>query len=119
LPNDLGDSEDFRTAEQTRYDALCDLLKRSMEQTERAETLILTLAESVQNGTHQTVIHKQEGMGAVGILCACVCVFCALFIILGAVMIVPEIHDLKAWQGQFGRELAAMKAIQQQKEGQK
>ena len=114
MPNDLGDSEDFRTAEQTRYDALCDLLKRSMEQTERAETLILTLAESVQNGTHQTVIHKQEGMGAVGILCACVCVFCALFIILGAVMIVQEIHDLLAWQDINRKDIARLQAQQQQ-----
>jgi hypothetical protein len=44
---------------------------------------------------------------------------CALFLILGAIIFIPDIHDLKAWQGQFGRELAAMKAVQQQKEGQK
>jgi hypothetical protein len=113
LPNDLGDSEDFRTAEQTRYDALCDLLKRSMEQTERAETLILTLAESVQNGTHQTVIHKTEGMGMVGVVCATVSIMCALFLILGAIIFVPDIHDLKAWQDILRKDVARLQAGQE------
>jgi hypothetical protein len=108
--NELG-SDDGRTLEQVRYDAMSDKVHDAADTVLELAKLVKELAHG---GTTNTVIHKTEGMGAVGILCACVCVFCALFIILGAVMIVPEIHDLRAWQDINRKDIARLQAQQQQ-----
>jgi hypothetical protein len=94
-----------------------------MEQTERAEGLILNLAESVQNGTHQTVVYKHEGAGTVAIVSAAVAVLCVLFVIGGAIVMDGEItrsearvdgrlRDLEAWRGVHATKIQNLENLQ-------
>jgi hypothetical protein len=78
--------------------------------------LVREVIDNIPAGNTQTVIHKTQGMGTVGVICATVCVMCVVILILGAIIFVPDIHDLRAWQSTFGRDLAAIKAVQQQQE---
>lgn len=107
---DLPEVHDDRPAEVQKMDYLRDQV---IELTETVRLLI----DKLPQGQTQTVIHKQQGMGTVGAVCATVCVMCALFLILGAIVFVPDIHDLKAWQDILRRDVARLQAqLPQQKE---
>jgi hypothetical protein len=62
-----------------------------------------------RTGNTQTVIHKNEGMGAwaAGAIAACFCTYLALIIF--AVWSIFQINNLTAWKDVYGRELAAIK----------
>lgn len=69
------------------------------------------------NGTHQTVIHRTEGLGTVGIICAAIS-FCCLLGIGGVAWMVgielnkqtAELHDLRAWRDVHNNDIGALKA---------
>lgn len=48
-------------------------------------------------GNTQTVVHKTAGMGAWGAAAVTACMFTFLGLILLSVVMIPEIHDLRAW----------------------
>ncbi len=103
---------DPRKPQDVSYDAIAD-------QVREATYLVRDVAEMVReslsrSGNTQTVIHKTEGMGAIGIVCASICVACVLFLILGAILIVPELHDLKAWQDINRKDIARLQALHEQ-----
>jgi len=109
-----------RTAEQVRYDAMSDQVRDAAASVTELAKVVRELAANP--GNTNTVIHRTEGAGIgmiIGmVICATVSVMCVVLLIIGAIFIVPDIHDLQAWQGTFGRDLAAIKAVQH-KEGQK
>lgn len=47
--------------------------------------------------TTQTVIHKSSGVGPWAAAAICACFFTFLGLILFALVVIPEMHDLKAW----------------------
>lgn len=103
---DLPGVRDDRTAEVRRLDYLTD-------QMIDLTNLVRTVIESMPAGNTQTVIHKQQGMGFVGVICASVCVMCVVVLILGAIVFVPDLHDIKAWQDILRRDVARLQATQQ------
>ena len=74
-------------------------------------------------GHSQTIIHKTEGMGWVGVVCAAIS-FCCLLGSLGigwAVIVelnkqTAELHDLHAWRDIHSNDLATLKAWRQLQE---
>lgn len=77
----------------------------------RTNKVVENLAEVLPSlvGNTQTVIHKNEGMGAwaAGAIAACFCTYLALIIF--AVWSIFQINNLTAWKDVYGRELAAIK----------
>lgn len=61
---------------------------------------LLTKMDQVMERGHQsqTVIHKSEGMGAWGAAAVTACCFTFLGLILFAFIVLPDVHDLKAYQ---------------------
>ncbi len=113
------DVDDFRSEEQMRYDAMCDQAKQVTEQARQVTELVKTFIERMPSGHTQNITYRVEGVGWIGMFSAVICVICLLVLLFAAIIFVPDLHDIRAWQGTFGRDLAAMKAVQQQKEGQK
>ena len=107
------DDDDPRTEREREYDAIVDLLRQSADQVHALSDLVRTTIE--RGGSTQTVIHKTEGMGAVGIFCAVVCVCCVLFVILGEVVVVPEINDLRAWRDIHQNHISAIEAREEKR----
>ena len=117
-----GREYDKRTPDQIRYDAISDQLRD-------AATLARDLAEIVKeavtnsnNGHTQTVIHKSEGMGAVGILCAVVSVCCVLmmggFFWMISIELnkqTAELHDLRAWRDIHQNHISAIEAREEKR----
>lgn len=109
------DDDDPRTEEQRRYDAICD-------QVAEATRLVRELAAIIPRaGQTQTVIHKTQGLGAAGIVCAAICVLCVLFVavefnrqntdtIKTQAVIDGRLRDLDAWRGVHSNDIAALKA---------
>jgi len=50
------------------------------------------------HGNTQTVIHKTAGMGPWGAAAVTACMFTFLGLILFALVVLPTLHDLQAWQ---------------------
>jgi hypothetical protein len=91
-----------RSPEAQRYDAFCDQAFRMEKAAERL----------MDGGQHQTVLHRTEGMGYIGVICASVCVMCVVVLIVGAILIVPELHDLRAWKDIHAAKIAKLEAQQ-------
>jgi hypothetical protein len=63
---------------------------------------LIALLESQDNGrNHVTVTHTQAGMGTWGAAAVTACFFSALLVIAFAIVVIPELHDLKAWSDQY------------------
>jgi len=73
------------------------------------------LIQNMPQGNTQRIIYKTEGMGTVGVVCATICAMCLLFLILGAILIVPEIHDLNAWKDIHQAKIAKLEAQQERR----
>jgi ABC-type uncharacterized transport system ATPase subunit len=101
--DDLPGVRDTRTAEVRKYDAICDQVIAMNE-------LVKELVDKIPQGQTQTVLYKSHGMGVIGAVCATVCVMCVLVVILGAIIFVPEIHDLRAWQDINRKDIARLQA---------
>lgn len=61
------------------------------------------------SGHVQRVTVETKGMGAWAAAAVTACFFTSLMLIGLAIVIIPEVHDLRAWETIFGRDLAAMK----------
>lgn len=73
------------------------------------------LLENQQAGRNDVrVTHTQTGMGAWGAAAVTACFFSTLIVIAFAIVVIPEIHDLRAWQTIFGRDISTMKQQMQQ-----
>jgi len=96
-----------RSPEAQRYDAFCDQAFRIEEAAKRM----------VEGGQHQTVVHKQTGMGALGVICAVVCVVTALFVVIEIIRLETRFdgrfRDLEAWNGVNSAKIAKLEAQQQ------
>jgi hypothetical protein len=95
---------DSRSPELRRLDFMVD-------QVGDLASSVRELVDRIPQGQTQTVIHKTQGMGMVGVVCATVCVMCVVVLILGAIIFVPELHDLRAWQDINRRDIARLQAL--------
>ena len=96
---------DDRRRDAQRYDAICDQVIAMNE-------LVKELVEKIPQGQTQLVTYRTEGMGMVGVICATICAMSLLFLILGAILVVPDIHDTKAWQEILRAKVAKLEAQQ-------
>jgi hypothetical protein len=97
---------DTRSPEVRRLDYMADLVVRLTESVQK-------VIEHAPHSHTQTIIHKTQGMGTVGVICATVSIMCVLFMILGAIVFVPDIHDLKAWNDITRKDIARLQAQQE------
>ncbi|HKS95553.1 MAG TPA: hypothetical protein VJV74_05400 [Terriglobia bacterium] len=87
-----------------------DPLAEKIDQlTARVGELVKLLAEDQGRGHVQKVIHQTQGMGAWGAAAVTACFFTSLMLIGLSIVVIPDLHDLKAWESIFGRDLAAIK----------
>lgn len=63
-----------------------------------------------RGGNTQTVIHKTAGLGPWAAAAVTACFFTFLGLILLAVALVPEIHDLRAWNDINRAKIAKLEA---------
>lgn len=63
-----------------------------------------------RGGNTQTVIHKTAGMGPWAAAAVTACFFTFLGLILLAVVILPDLHDLQAWQDIMRQKIAKLEA---------
>jgi hypothetical protein len=117
--NELG-SDDGRTLEQVRYDAMSDKVHDAADTVLELAKLVKELAHG---GTTNTIIHKTEGAGSVAIVSAAVAVLCVLFVIGGAIVMDGEItrsearvdgrlRDLEAWRGVHATKIQNLENLQ-------
>lgn len=79
--------------------------------TEKLERLIGTVERASRAfGNTQTVIHKSEGPGPLLAASIAVCGCTLLMMVLLVVWLVPEIHDMKAWQDILRKDVARLQA---------
>lgn len=65
-------------------------------------------------GNTQTVIHKTAGMGPWGAAAVTACMFTFLGLILFALVVLPTLHDLQAWQDVIRGKVSKLEASQTQ-----
>lgn len=70
---------------------------------------IVEIFRQAAGGPTQTVIHRNEGMGAWGSAAVVACFLTYLSLIIFAVWSIFKINNLEAWKDVYGRDLAAMK----------
>ncbi len=93
---------DDRDPDTVRFDLLVD----------QVNTLCAKMAAAMEargNNT-QTVIHKTAGMGPWAAAAVTACFFTFLGLILLAVVILPDLHDLQAWQDIMRQKIAKLEA---------
>ena len=93
---------DERDAETVRMDLLVDqvnALLGKMDEVLKAD-----------RGNTQTVIHKTAGMGPWGAAAVTACMFTFLGLIGLAVVLIPELHDLRAWNDINRAKIARLEA---------
>jgi hypothetical protein len=122
--------EDPRTQRERETDAIYDQL-RDVGALARA---VLEVVEKQQNGPVQKVIYRHEGMGAVGITCAAICVLCLVGAIVFAIFINGQmtrmnmdmqeaitrsearvdgrLRDLEAWRGVHATKIQNLENLQ-------
>lgn len=61
-----------------------------------------------QGGNVQTVIHKSTGIGPWGAAAVTACFMTFLGMILLAIVVIPELHDLKAWSDIYRSKIYAL-----------
>lgn len=80
---------DDRDPDTVRFDLLVDQVNALVG---KMDAVIETRGSNTQ-----TVIHKTAGLGPWGAAAVTACFFTFLGLILLAMLILPDIHDLKAW----------------------
>lgn len=103
---ELPEVHDDRSPEVKRFDAICD-------QVVEMNRLVRSLVEKVPKGQVQTVIHKTQGMTAWSVAAVVSCFFTILLVVLLAIIFVPDLHDLKAWQDILRKDVARIQAQQE------
>jgi hypothetical protein len=106
MPTDAGsvDVPDDRDPSTRRVDLLVDqvnlLCSKFDEMIERAPP-----------GQIVTVTHRTHGIGAWTAAAVTACFFTFLGLILVAIMLVPDVHDLQAWSDILRSKVARLEAI--------
>ena len=67
------------------------------------------------SGNTQTIVHRSEGMGAWGAAAVVACFLTYLTLIVFAIYIIPEVHDVKAWNEVLRGKVAKFEAQQLEK----
>ncbi len=98
----MDDTPDERDPTTVRMDLLVD----------QVNALLGRMDEVLRHdrGNVQTVIHKTAGMGAWGSAAVTACMFTFLGLILLAVVVVPEVHDLRAWNDIIRAKISRLEA---------
>ena len=96
-------SEDVRKLD-LMVDQVGDLARSVKELVERVPPAVSAAPQT------QTVIHKTQGMGAWGAAGVVACFFTYLTLIVLAIIFVPTIHDLLAWQDILRKDVARLQA---------
>lgn len=99
------ETTDERDPDTVRTDLLIDQVNALCA---RMDTLL-----AADRGQTQTVIHKTAGMGAWGAAAVTACMFTFLGLILLAVVVVPEVHDLRAWNDILRAKTAKLEGFHQ------
>ena len=73
------------------------------------------LIELQQNRNHFVVTQKQEGLGGWNIAAVCACFFTMFALIIALIVIIPEVHDLRAWRDIHSAKIARLEAAQDHK----
>jgi len=81
----------------TRADLAIDMVNQLCAKVDVSMEEFRELVKARANGNTQTVIHKTAGLGPWGAAAVTACFFTFLGLILLAIMILPDLHDLKAW----------------------
>lgn len=63
-----------------------------------------------QGGNVQTVIHKSAGIGPWGAAAVTACFFTAMMLIGFALIVLPELHDHKAWIDLYRGQIAKVQS---------
>lgn len=111
--DDIPTEEDWRAGRPEEMKRI-DLMVDQMAEMAIGMKTLGDLVGRIGTGQTQRVVYKQEGMGVVGIICATVCVMCVVIVILGAIVFVPDIHDLRAWNDITRKDIARLQALHQQ-----
>jgi hypothetical protein len=104
-PNQDGESEEIELWTPTGKDF--DVLIVQMQDLAAA---VEKLIERVPQSQTQTVIHKQSGMGATGVVCAAICALCVIFLVVELNRIDGRLRDLDAWRSVHSNDIGALKA---------
>lgn len=59
-------------------------------------------------GNTQTIVHHQAGMSVWGAVAVTSCIFTFLGLILFSLVVIPELHDLRAWSDIFRSKIYAL-----------
>lgn len=102
----MDESPDDRDASTVRMDLLVD----------QVNVLLSRMDEVIRHdhGNTQTVIHKTAGMGAWGAAAVTACMFTFLGLILFALVVLPTLHDLQAWQDVIRGKVSKLESSQTQ-----
>lgn len=60
------------------------------------------------NSHTQTVVHQHSGMSTWGAVAVTSCIFTFLGLILFSLVVIPELHDLKAWSDVYRSKIYAL-----------
>lgn len=93
---------DDRDPDTVRFDLLVDQVNALVG---KMDAVIETRGSNTQ-----TVIHKTAGMGPWAAAAVTACFFTFLGLILLAVVILPDLHDLQAWQDIMRQKIAKLEA---------
>lgn len=88
-----------------RVDALTARLGDILDHLERLGT----------NSNVQRVIVQQAGIAPLQIAAVCACFFTMFALIIALIVIVPDVHDLRAWRDIHSAKIAKLEAAQDHK----
>jgi len=97
----------------SRYTSVVDDVIAQLRQTN--ETVLELVTELRQNRHGITVTHTQSGLSGWNIAAVTACFFTSLMLIALAIIIIPDIHDLRAWRDIHSAKIARLEAAQEHK----
>jgi len=102
--------DDPRGPTQVTFDAIADQVRENSVVVSRLETVVEKFLQLHEGRNTQTVIHKTEGMGAWGAAAVTACFFTMLALVLFALVVLPDLHDIKAWQDIMRQKISKLEA---------
>jgi hypothetical protein len=96
----MGDHGNLDAPETATVKILDQLINAQIDSREEVRSLTAAVRDLVNRDTNTnttTVIHKTAGMGHWGAAAVTACFLTFLGLILFAMVVIPELHDLKAW----------------------
>lgn len=74
---------------------------------------LIAILEAQDNKSHITVTHTQAGLSGWNVAAVCACFFTMFALIIALIVIVPDVHDLRAWRDIFSGKIARLEAAQE------